>query len=289
MIKLILSDMDGTLMPFGNEHVSQRTLEAITSLLDAGIFFGPSSGREPHDLLARFHGDERCVATGIYGNGKVIYIGGERVFQLTLDADELDRLVATLHDIDGCFFTFYNSQTAGEQNATTDPAKLFSFVDMSERDRELASKDALVKLPRESLPAIPRGLAITTGAVFCSGDKAHIEEVRTILEAACPGFDFVLPGNNVFDVLPKGWTKVSALPVLERELGITREQIVYIGDSENDLTMLEEIPHSFCVANGTAAAQAAARWIIDADVDDAPAQLMEELAQSGGRMPERFC
>ena len=62
-IKLVLSDMDGTLLPFGAHEVSARTMAGIAALREAGIAFGPSSGRERSDLIRYFHGDELSVAT----------------------------------------------------------------------------------------------------------------------------------------------------------------------------------------------------------------------------------
>ena len=62
--------MDGTLLPFGSRVVSERTHSAILSALDAGIAFGPASGRDYADLADAFDGDARCFSTGIMANGK---------------------------------------------------------------------------------------------------------------------------------------------------------------------------------------------------------------------------
>ena len=65
MIKLVLCDMDGTLVPFGAERVSDRTLSAIRSLVHAGVRFGPASGREPIDLKTFFFKGTACLCTRI--------------------------------------------------------------------------------------------------------------------------------------------------------------------------------------------------------------------------------
>lgn len=81
MIKLILADMDGTLLPFGSRVVSERTHSAILSALDAGIAFGPASGRDYADLADAFDGDTRCFSTGIMANGKKVFSSGELVLK----------------------------------------------------------------------------------------------------------------------------------------------------------------------------------------------------------------
>ena len=70
MIKLVLSDMDNTLVPFGQPCVSARTIEAIHAVLDAGVLFGPDTGRDYVELMRFFQGDERGFMTGIFSNGK---------------------------------------------------------------------------------------------------------------------------------------------------------------------------------------------------------------------------
>ena len=57
MIKLVLSDMDNTLVPFGARHASPRTMEAIHAVLDAGVRFGPDTGRDYVELMRFFRMD----------------------------------------------------------------------------------------------------------------------------------------------------------------------------------------------------------------------------------------
>lgn len=51
------------------------------------------------------------------------------------------------------------------------------------------------------------------------------------------------PSPQFFDVLPRGWNKATALvPLLER-LGITRDEVAFFGDSENDVALMGEVAH----------------------------------------------
>jgi hypothetical protein len=100
-IKLVLCDMDGTLVPFGHDGVSDRTIRAIHELVESGIHFGPSSGRERGDLVRFFYGDELCLGTGIMGGGKMVYVDGELVYRRTLPYDALLDMVSELLLIDG--------------------------------------------------------------------------------------------------------------------------------------------------------------------------------------------
>lgn len=44
-IRLIMSDIDGTIMPPGSKSVSARTVAAFHAAREAGIVIGPASGR----------------------------------------------------------------------------------------------------------------------------------------------------------------------------------------------------------------------------------------------------
>lgn len=74
--KLILCDIDGTILPKGNPQVSQRTIRAFHAALDAGIAIGPASGRGIDWIPPFFGGDAACCATCLATNGQQVYLGG---------------------------------------------------------------------------------------------------------------------------------------------------------------------------------------------------------------------
>lgn len=45
MIKLVLTDMDDTLIPAGHDGASDYAIEGIHAMQAAGLHFGPVSGR----------------------------------------------------------------------------------------------------------------------------------------------------------------------------------------------------------------------------------------------------
>ena len=51
MIRLTVSDLDGTLMPYGEKCVSPSVISAINRVTDNGITFAVSSGRTYTELL----------------------------------------------------------------------------------------------------------------------------------------------------------------------------------------------------------------------------------------------
>ena len=111
MIRLVLSDMDNTLIPFGAEHVSERTVRAIHELLDAGVPFGPATGRDHMELMRFFQGDEACFMTGIFSNGKRVRAEGRYVRTVLLDHGALVRIDEALRAERGMFLVCYPNST----------------------------------------------------------------------------------------------------------------------------------------------------------------------------------
>ena len=53
-VKLIVSDIDGTLIPYGESSLPEALFPLIRALREAGVLFCPASGRQYHSLRALF-------------------------------------------------------------------------------------------------------------------------------------------------------------------------------------------------------------------------------------------
>jgi Cof subfamily protein (haloacid dehalogenase superfamily) len=279
MIKLVLSDMDGTLVPFGHSSVSRRTLSAIAELRDAGIEFGPASGREPFDLMGYFDKDQTMGDTGIFANGKLVRLDGKDIFRLPLERAGVQALV----DFSARRDDLATLVCSREQARRGLPA-FQVFGATRERLAKYADDPETLSIPMTVGEELPAEDILTVDLICLSRDPARFAKVRDEVEAELPQFDFVSPGPGCLDVLPHGWNKGTAVEVLSDAMGVDVEQIAFFGDSENDLALMARVPNSFCVGNGTEDAQRAARYHIGDSADDSVAIVMESLAKNHGRI-----
>lgn len=277
-IKLVLCDMDGTLVPFGSRGVSTRTINSIHALMDVGIHFGPSSGRALCDLVSFFSGDEACINTGILANGKLVFVDGELVYRRPIPRVALSELVEALYGIHDAVFNFYLPVDERGRG----PA---GFGAAGASPQELAALSSAIGEPFSGglYQELPDG-DIVAGAVLVNPERAGLNEVQALLREACPDLDFPFSGPFVMDVVEKGWSKLNALPVIQEALGVELDEIAYFGDSHNDLTMMEAIPNAFCPSGGLDEAKALARWVIGACEDDCVAQVLDSLVAHGGEL-----
>ena len=270
MIKLVLSDMDGTLLPKGGSNVSYRTVRAVRSLLDAGVRFAPATGRQVYELEERFFGVQECYQTAITANGKRVFVDGELRHEILMDREVLVRLERELADIPNAFLIV---------EPANNPDGSRSWPCIGAREGDAAWFGQHVGFPAEVVDALPDE-EFVSAEIACAGSDAQYEQVIERARKVVPECDFVTSQTHWCDVLPKGANKGSALLRLLDELGITADEAVFFGDMENDLALMELVPDSVAVANATPAAVEAARWHVGDVADEGATAAIEEIARA---------
>lgn len=266
MIKLVLADMDNTLIPFGNDHASERTLAAIHACLDAGVVFGPATGRNRTEVAGFLCYDEAAYQTAVLVNGQQVYLRGKLVAEETLDPAALRGAEEHLRGRRGVALLVYRPDGTCDW-VGDDPERLGKFMVNAMHNGSQR---------HETLPDYP---VVKAGIVAL---VEHDEELalQAELSAACPTLDFLNTVPQWFDVIPHGWSKVRGIEVLERALGVTADELCVFGDAPNDLAMFAHATHSCAVANATPDALTAARWHVGASADDGVAVALEQIAQA---------
>lgn len=74
MVKLIVSDIDGTLLPYGQINLRPSLFQVIEQLRERGVIFCPASGRQYHSLRGCSPRCRMswpiCVKTGPFSMGR---------------------------------------------------------------------------------------------------------------------------------------------------------------------------------------------------------------------------
>lgn len=268
MIKLVLTDMDQTLLPF-QQPASERAIAAIHKLTEQGVFFGPASGRDWDSVLESFRGDAACMQTALLSNGKKIYAYGILANQTAMDRDSIVRMAKMVYDLPGVYVS--GRGDAGGFITGTTLENLMRTEWGSRRAAEICEPDDV-----PTFPIITAGLHFEDGSEDID-NNAWADKVRE----ACPKLDLISPGSRMFDCVPHGWSKASGLRVLQILLGVEKDEVVCFGDSDNDYNILSAVTHSVAVANANERISAIARHHIGACDDDAVGQALEDIAELG--------
>ena len=274
--RLILCDIDRTIVPWGASRVSERTHAAFLSAMRAGIACGPATGRGIDWVPPFFDGDERCCDTCVATNGNQVFLEGEQIREAEM-CDLLAPAAEVVREVEGAGLIAFDGATPVLVEGTVEDLSA-CFLAYGRTCRH-ASDGSGVGLP---------GFHVSKASAFLSARRADgtlgpaaegpTRELVGRLNECVSGLDFDYPQPGYSNVMPTGWSKASGIRALVEAMGITMEQVVVFGDAGNDIPMFEAVPNSVAVANATGEAAAAARWHIGACEDDAVAEAIERLA-----------
>lgn len=83
----------------------------------------------------------------------------------------------------------------------------------------------------------------------CAFDKLFVytdelSDTETFFHGIRNYMDIINRGSGTYEVIMKGYNKATAIDYVLEELGISKEHAYAFGDSSNDLTMLQSVPHA---------------------------------------------
>lgn len=277
MIRLVLSDLDATLIWRDDHVVTPFALEAISALRAAGVHFAPCTGRIYRDLPAMFAGDKDACSTAVTSNGQLVYLDGELVEKVPIDHD---ALVSVRRELDAVADAYLVVEYGGEKVAVG-----------ADLDFVRAHPDNFWRVERAvgDVPAEPCYKA----NVRVVGTFGRCQEVAALLAASLPALDFVcpMPGTPHIDITPHGFGKDHGGDFLMERLGLTPDEVCCFGDAENDLAVLRHYANSVAVANAVPAVLDCARYRIGPAREESVANAFLDIAAStsAGRMPSFMC
>ena len=269
MIKLIASDMDGTLL--NNNHlIPKENLEAIKKAEEMGVKFAISTGRMYEDVKPLL--DEcglRCQCIVLNGgeyideDGNVlegIYIGKEEARKI-INMIKNEDIVAEIYTSDG----LYTVNT--KEDALTEVAyRIIAF------DPETSFEEAVeiakthphfvnLKYIKDVEEFLNSDLKIGKFVAFYNDEETTVK-VKSKLEAI-EGLAITSTFTKNIEINNKDAQKGLILAKVADKMGIKREEVMVLGDSFNDYSMFTEFTESFAMENAIPQIKQIAKYITD--------------------------
>ncbi|MFB7505270.1 Cof-type HAD-IIB family hydrolase [Streptomyces broussonetiae] len=252
-IRLIVSDMDGTLLDDA-KRIPDGLWPVLAELRRRGVLFSPASGRQ-YATLARQFADVAEGMVFIAENGTYVVRDGVELTSDTLApavpagiARTVRRLVADGADV--------GVVVCGKRSAyveRTDEAFLAEvrkyYVEHRIVEDVTAVEDDVIKV-----------------ALFDFG-SAERSTAPALAEFAAT-HQVVVSGEHWVDVMNRTADKGAALRGLQRALGITPAQTMVFGDYLNDLEMLDAADWSFAMAGAHPEVVRRARYLAPSNNDN---------------------
>lgn len=238
----VFFDIDGTLWDH-HMKIPPSAAEAIRKLRENGTYAFICSGRsraaiQAEELLEGIGFDGILGACGTY-----IEYEGEVVFNRELSEEEMEEL----------FSCFYRHQTP-----IVLEGRQYLYADMNEFCDNVYIQNLKKSLGEGFQPMdahAGRYHANKMTAYFTKGD------IATVREALKAHFDLIFHTAEVFEIVPKGFSKAKGIQWICDYLNIPVKNTYAFGDSVNDLEMLSYVGHGIAMGNGTDAAKEAADYV----------------------------
>lgn len=232
MIKLIASDIDGTLLQNGETEIAPEVFEEIHRLERKGILFCPASGRQ-YNSLRRLFAPVADKVPFLCENGAVIFGPGDPGPVLAKIPMPRGDANAICSDILG--HAELDVLISGEQTSYLCP-KTDAYVGLI---RELGNNVVIVPRPED----IPEDI-VKIAACCPSGTSAYEREFSerwgAKYHAAVAGEIWI-----DFTLADKG----TGIAALCQALGIEPGEVMAFGDNFNDLSMLQSVGHPYLMEN----------------------------------------
>lgn len=233
MIKLIASDLDGTLLD-DEKRLPAEIFDIIENLRSLGILFVPASGRQYANLKKLFRPAADKLPF-ICENGALIKYRDETVFSMFFP---VDKAIEALKAIKTASWALPVLCCEDYAYVETDEEPFYSITKASYTH---------CKLVKNLLKTATAG-KICKIAVYDKTRKANVN--ATELRNALPCLKTVVSGFEWCDVAPPEVNKGVAIKVLQEKLGIKKDECVAFGDHMNDYEMLIECGFPYVTGNG---------------------------------------
>ena len=233
MIKLILSDMDGTLLD-DNGQVPEGFDAVARQLRERGVIFAPCSGRQYFSLLDSFKGYEDEFLF-LAENGTMVRYHDVELFSSTMKRDTGLRVLATAAALPGVYEVFCGKKDAyilERQHTPEFQAELNKYYTHS----SLAAN--FDELPDELIKAS-----------FYDPTGRAAETIYPALAKYDGPLQVVLSSDYWVDVMNFGINKGIAIQQVQKKMHIAPNECAAFGDYMNDAEMMSSVYYSFAMAN----------------------------------------
>lgn len=233
MIRLIASDMDGTLLD-DEKRLPRDFFPVLDRLIEKNITFTVASGRTYTAIEHLFPDEYVGKMSYICDNGACTVLNGKIENVFPLERDVYEKVISVCARTED--FTVIVCAESGvyhldlDEVFSADVGKFYKFHQTV--DDFLGINDTIYKLAVcDKKGTLNHGKPLLEG-VF--GDKLNIQA----------------SGAYWMDVMAGGVSKGAALRALQKTLGVTSAETMAFGDYFNDADMLQAADYSFCMENG---------------------------------------
>ena len=273
--KLLVLDVDGTLLNDERE-ISKRTLAALLKVQQMGVRIVLASGRPTYGLMPL----AKTLELGNYGGFVLSYNGcqiikaqnGEILFERRINPEMLPYLEKKARKNGFAIFTYH------DDTLITDSP-----------DNEYIKNEALLnnlKIIREDEFSTAIDFAPCKCMLVSDKEKALIGMEQHCEKRLAGTLDAFRSEPYFLEVVPCGVNKANTLGALLEHLGVTREEVIAVGDGVCDVTMLQLAGMGVAMGHSQDSVKVCADYVTASNEEDGVALAVEKLILAEVRAAE---
>lgn len=273
--KLLVLDVDGTLLNDERE-ISKRTLAALLKVQQMGVRIVLASGRPTYGLMPL----AKTLELGNYGGFVLSYNGcqiikaqnGEILFERRINPEMLPYLEKKARKNGFAIFTYH------DDTLITDSP-----------DNEYIKNEALLnnlKIIREDEFSTAIDFAPCKCMLVSDKEKALIGLEQHWEKRLAGTLDAFRSEPYFLEVVPCGVNKANTLGALLEHLGVTREEVIVVGDGVCDVTMLQLAGMGVAMGHSQDSVKVCADYVTASNEEDGVALAVEKLILAEVRAAE---
>jgi Cof subfamily protein (haloacid dehalogenase superfamily) len=268
--KMLVTDMDYTLLN-KDKQVSERNRLALEAAMEKGVHVVVATGRIYTSAL--YYAKLLGISTPIIAsNGAIIReeMRDETLYECLLQEEAMEKMISLTRDMDlFCHLfsrdTIYTEKLVNISNGYTQWNKLMAKDDQV-KIKLLESFDHMTSEERKEI----------FKAVVVDEDADKLQKIREEIEKT----GMVSVSQSMMDnleVMNKEVSKGNAVKKLAERYGIKQEEIIAIGDNENDISMIDYAGLGVAMGNAVPCLKDRADYITADYMEDGVAQVVESF------------
>ncbi|MCF0153581.1 Cof-type HAD-IIB family hydrolase [Megasphaera sp.] len=261
-IKMITIDLDGTLLR-SDGSVSDRTVRTLQAARDKGVVVAIATGRMYQ--TARPYGERLGLGDSpmlLFAGGLIETLESKKILFQQVIPRETAQGLADLARQQGWQLQTYIDDVL---RAARDDEWIRDYERIT-NSRAVICGDAFYQVQGDCNKLLSRG--------------SHDELVarKALIEKAFPGrFNVLFSAPTFLEIMPQGVDKGKGIRRLGELYGVGADEIMALGDSQNDLDMLKAAGVPVAMANAAEEVKAAAAYVTASNDDDGVAAAVEKF------------
>jgi Cof subfamily protein (haloacid dehalogenase superfamily) len=258
MIKLIATDMDGTLLDEQGE-INPEFYEVYEELLKKDIIFAAASGRQYFNLEKRFEKIKDNMLF-IAENGTFVVYKGKEFLVNSLDKDLALKLIDIGRGIDNAYVILCGKKSAYIENSDE---RLIEETEKYYERYEIVQD--ITKVQDEILKV--------TICDFSGAEENSYKYFEDFYKLA----QVTVSGQIWLDITANNVNKGAAMEKIQKALNISYDETMVFGDYLNDLELMKSGYYSYAMENAHEDLKKVSRFIAKKNTENGVVQAIKEV------------